>query len=384
MKSLVAFVLAVIVIGARLPSDRDSIGVVRAQEASDAGLEVRLDTQSREALLARWNRLTPEEQSRMRERFERYQALSPEDQEALAARTRRIQARADIFYELFTSEERARLDRLTPEKKRAILITLSTEEEEEQASRVRATLPPELAEKLAEREPERRRAILDDLRRRQEEKLGPAIARLGLELGIDPKEIARLELLPFDQRKKKFFELAKELSTQHIASRELSAGLTAFRWEIMKQLEPEEFFAALLRLRAKHPELGWIPRRGPLPPGRLGPSEELRAAMLRIRAAGRIDEAELIELAPLSSEERRAEQTRRRRERVVECVRAQDWLSAETIEDLEQASDERFLVILRELTTPPRSLAHLPGPLAELRERLQSRAEEQGASESDE
>jgi hypothetical protein len=342
----------------------------------DSARGAQLDEGARAALLERWNRLTPDVQARMRARFDRYQALSDEDQQALAARTRRIQARAELYYTLFSPEERARLDRLTPEKKREILIALATEEEEEQAVRLRGSLPPELAVTVGEARPEHRRAILDELKRRQEEQLGPAIERFGLELGMDAKVVDRLKRLPIDQRKRKFLELAKTLSTEHITERELPPGLTASRWEIMRELEPEEFFAALMRLRAVHPEVAWLPGDERAAPREHGPYEELRQTMARIRAAGRLSEEDLLGLTSLPPDERRAEQTRMRRERGTALLRAEDLLSSARLDELEAMSDEAYFDFVRELTTPPRAPAQLSPVVEEMRERLETRSDE--------
>jgi hypothetical protein len=295
--------LVVLLVGA-LPAaigpsfdDVRAAGPAQVEELAPAG-GAQLDESARAALLERWNRLTPDVQARMRARFDRYQALPDEEQRALAARTRRIQARAELFYTLFSTEERARLDRLTPEKKREILIALATEEEEDQAVRLRDTLPPELAATVGEARPEHRRAILDELNRRQEEQLGPAIERFGLVLGMDPKIVDRLKRLPIDQRKRKFLELAKTLSTEHIAERELPPGLTASRWDRMKELEPEGFFLEMMRLRAVHPEVLWLPADLQAAPRERGAHEELRQTMARIRAAARLSEEDLLSREP--------------------------------------------------------------------------------------
>lgn len=354
---------------------------VWAEERAQALAVEPLDGESRQALLERWNRLTPDVQQRLRLRFERFRSLAPDERAALALRTRRIQARAEVYYDLFSAEERERLDRLSPEKRREILLSLATEEEEEQALRLRQNLPPELAESIADQRPERRREMLAELRRRQEEKLGPAIERFGVELGLQPQVIQRLQLLPFEQRKRKFLELAKDLSTEHIASRELPPGLSAFRWERMKALEPEEFFGVLMRLRARHPDLDCLPKRGgPRQHGREG-GHEMYEAMARLRALGRPSEAELLELALLTPAEREAEVVRRRRSRVLAYLREEELLSAERIDQLERLDDEEFGQMLRQLSRPPRLPGHFPAPLEELRERCLRR---RGASQKPE
>jgi len=372
--------LVALVVGALPAAMGPSFDDVRAGAPSpaqdlDPAVGSQVDAGERAALLERWNRLTPEVQERMRARFDRYKALPDEERQALATRTRRIQARAQLFYELFSTEERARLDRLTPEKKREILIALATEEEEEQAVRLRDTLPPELAEKVSEPRPEHRRAILDELRRRQEEQLGPAIERFGLELGMPPEDIAALTTLPLEERKQKFLELAKALSTEQIAGRELPPGLSAFRWERMKTFEPEEFFAVIMRLRAVHPEVGLLPREQGAAPRERVAHEELRQTMARIRAAGRLTEEDLLDLAPLSPEDRHAEQARLQRARISSLLRKEELLSTERLDELDAMNDELFFAFVHELSTPPRAPQQLASPAEEMRERLERRAQ---------
>jgi hypothetical protein len=366
----------------------------------------RLDREARLALLDRWNRLSPERQASVRRRFEQFQDLTAEQREILALRTGQLKQRANALYDLLTPEERQRIDRLAPERKDEILLALAREEEQAQTMRLREKLAAPLREGLDDATPEGRRLFLQQLHERQEIFLGRALRRLGLALGLEEPVIDALEELPLEERKLEFLALAKEVSVESIVRSALPPGLTPWRWERMRELPPEEFFAVVLRLRDRHPGFGPLDiNPGDINPGDVDsgnvdrgdtdPADEvpaqaespardgapreshragsLRAIMRSIRTAAQLDESDLLGLAALSPQERRSAVTRLRRERVLSLLRTEELRSPERIDELETQSDEWFLQTLRELTRPPADPRQAPPVLKELRDRLEQR-----------
>ena len=356
-----------------------------------------LDEDSRKALLERWNRLTPEKQARVRERFERFRDLTVEQREILTDHARHLQRRARALYDLLTLEERERLDRLGPEKKREIMLAMANQEEQAQHQRLRQGLASNLRDRLEGEPPKTRRSFLNELHRRREIHLGNALRRLGQALGLEEAALDALDELPIEERKAQFLALAKELSIEGIARSELPPGLTPWRWERMRELPPEQFFAAVLSLRDRSPDFVPFGAFGPgtarggssAQPGTGGDSatpapadryshrsrrsDGIRAIMRSIRAAARLDPSDMIELASLSPEERRTQVMKLRRQRVIDFMRRRELLPPERIDELEAQSDEWFMNTTRELSRPPASWREAPAILRELRAHLERR-----------
>ena len=140
--------------------------------------------------LERGNRLDPEQQERMRGRFERWQKLSVEERDEYKRRSDELgRARKEALRQL-RKEDRERFETLDKATQDGVLRELTHLMLVERTQRLRDKLPPEAQARLEGASPEERRAILHELRRGELHKAGErALEDLARKLGLTEEEI---------------------------------------------------------------------------------------------------------------------------------------------------------------------------------------------------
>lgn len=223
----------------------------------------------------RWERLTPDDQARFRDRYERYRALSEEERLVLAERAARLHEAKERLRAEMSDELRAKLAGLDPRRRDAVLNELVQNELRERGARIREKMPAALLERLENTEPAARARFLSDYQQRARERATrEAIDKLGAKLGLEARDVAALKDLPGPQRSAKVLELAQKLSLQDVAEFGLPPGLSENEWKAWRALPPGEFVERVQRHRHEH---GWRgssrgpddergePREGPPP-----------------------------------------------------------------------------------------------------------------------
>jgi hypothetical protein len=344
-----------------------------------------------ESARQRWERLTPEQKIRARERYEKYVALSDAERRELAERAQRLKENSLRVQRELTPEMRERLSSLEPEKRVELIGELAESEAKEQGQRLREMLPENVRKRLEAARPEDRARYLAEFKAKQSKRLARlAIDQIGRRLSLPPGEIERLKSLPDDERAEAVLELKKKLTEHEAQVFGLPPGISQREWEEWEKLPPEEFFGVMQRyqhMRAAHraaaeearenarPDLpspvrpgkagGIAPGAGQdavrepdggRPESRLGidsqgahVSPERSRALHRLSEARRLRPDDFLELADLTRFERAIRVEHRRRERCMAAIREGQLLPPDRSAALAQVSDAEFFREVRKL-----------------------------------
>jgi hypothetical protein len=296
----------------------------------------------------RWARLSPEEQARIRSRFERLQRMSADERAELEQRSRRRAEQRTRLLASLAPEERDRLLRQPPERREALLREMAEAERRDHGRRIAQKLPEELRESLRRAGPEERARRLEVFKRDAREHLSRrAVEGLAGALGYGEREIARLERLPLEERMRTVLSLRKQLTARELEASGLPPGLTRERWESLEALPPEEYLRELWRLHRRG-VLGPVPGLEVEQGGdrlRARDREALRAIGQALHAPPR----DFVEFSDLEPTERRAAIERRLRERVEGLLASRGLLTAEELAPLSGLSDRDYLDGVRDL-----------------------------------
>jgi len=363
-----------------------------------------------EAARQRWERLSPEERVRARDRYEKYLALSEAERAELALRAQRLKEDSARLQRELSPEVRDRLSTLEPAKRHELIGELLESEAREKGQRIRELLPESVVKRLESARPEDRARFLAEFKSQQRKRvMRYAIDQLGRRLQLSPQEVERLKSLPDDERAQAVLELRKQLTEREAEEFGLPPGLTRREWDSWESLPPEEFFERMQRYRhtrlalqeqeaerthdatapeshtdessaahdsarasdAAHDAHDEHPARlaHPARPGRSAdsnsdskiakrdaqdadrarPSSERQQALHELAEARRVRPSDLIDLAPLSKAERAERVAHRRRERCMAAIREGNLLTPERIDELANASDPLFFESVRRL-----------------------------------
>jgi len=299
------------------------------------------------ALLERWNRLTDEERTRYRARFEEYRQKAPEERAVMKERAKHLGTMARRLHGTLSDAERARLAAMPAAKRREIMHEMLADEARDVGRRIRESLPPRLRDRFDGARPEDRVRFVTSVRKKLSKQMDIVFERLGRELGVPQARIQRLKALPESKRQAEFLALLKQRLSRDLDAGGLPPGISQDAWQRLLELPPREFFDAILRLRESYPEIG-LPHGGVPGPAPLDPeTRRARAAMRRAMQSG--SPAERLELSTLSREDRAAELSRRRRARVLDVIRSERFLSEEELRTLGGQPDATFFRDVREL-----------------------------------
>lgn len=192
--------------------------------------------------LQRWERLKPEEQERMRGRFERWGRLSEEQREEYQRRSEERKRVSKEALSFLRPEERASFELLDGETKQGVLRELTHMKLLERGHRLRGMFPKECRERLDSAGAEGRKAILDQFRREDLHKAGErALKEFAKDLGLSEAEVENIRNMKPERRHEELLGLKRrvvELGRQADGS---STVLAEGEWERIKGLPPREF-----------------------------------------------------------------------------------------------------------------------------------------------
>lgn len=310
--------------------------------ATDRDRAVNLESARR-----RWERLSPQEQARLRERYEKLQRMGEADRRDLERRRRHLERVERQLIERLDERDRARLAALAPEERERILREMVDDELHIEARRLEEKLPTNWRERLQNATPEDRRRFFDDFKRQVHDEWSPrALERLGNEFGVPREEVEAWKLLPIEQQKRKLLELGKRHRRMSVEKHGLPDGIAPEQWERMEALPPERFFEEAMRLREAG---GWEPGRpffgGPPPGGEDDWSAEAR----RFRSAGRTLPEDHLEFSHLAPVERREAVELRRRDRLIGALEGSGLVEPAQIEAMRALPHREFWSAARRL-----------------------------------
>jgi hypothetical protein len=158
-----------------------------------------------DAARQRWERLTPDEQARVRERFERLRTMPKDDRDALAERARLLADAMRRVEEKLDDAARTRIAGLDPERRRELVRDLALAEGGERMARWSGAGPETWRAKLESLPSEERERVLAEMRRRGRgsdhehgrERLAEMLAKRH---GLSPAEVERILALPEPER----------------------------------------------------------------------------------------------------------------------------------------------------------------------------------------
>lgn len=298
---------------------------------------------------ARWERLSPEQQARIRSRYERLQRMSSDERVELERRSNRLRKQRERLLKSLSEEERTRLMSQPAERRKQLLNEMVEAERRDHGRRIEEKLPEHIREFLQSAPPDQRVKRLQHFKNETRERISKrAVENLAASLGYGPAEIARLERLPQAERMATVLRLRKQLTAQQMAADGLPPNFTRERWEELEALPPEDYFREVWRLRQRG-ELSGVPALE----RSARDSNEAREERERLREINKALHARpqlYVELSELSPKERRAEIDRRRRQRVTELLEAHQVLSAEQLAGLRELPNAQFFGRVRALT----------------------------------
>jgi len=257
----------------------------------------------------RWEQLSPAEQARLRDRFDRLRAMPAHDRASLEDRAKLLAEAMRRAEERLPPEARARVDELDPARRRALLRDLALIDGKDRMARIHGALPDAWREKLEQAPADQRPRMLLEYESKMRERGREMIVELlKRKYGLDAAEIARLDALPQSER-----------------------------------------MAEIAKLKRAH---GSSDPRGPgSDRGRPGP--ESMAGRMKLLEAARPRPSDHLRYAELSSGERRELVTKIVRERVVVVLRENQLATPAEIEALEQLPLDEFQRALRERFSKP-------------------------------
>lgn len=284
----------------------------------------------------RWNSLSPEQQQRLRKRFEHLQSLSSQEREDLMHRATTLKREEERLLRRLSPEHRRRL-KLQPEEKRRQLISEMVEaERRERGARIESKLPKKTREWLQNAPPEERSKRLERFRQQTRERISSrAVEGLAKALGFGSDEVKRLERLPLEDRMRTVMNLRRKLDARQRTEGGMLEDFTQEMWSELESLPPEEYFTEVLRMRHE----GGLRN---LSPQDREERQDRRELTRELRQNLRVLPDDLVELSSLTHEERRAEVNRRRRARLMATMSKFEVLSKKELAALEKQPDEEF------------------------------------------
>jgi len=270
-----------------------------------------------DAARARWETLSPKEQARLRERFDRLRAMPERDRAVLEDRARSFSDALRRVETKLDPADRERIQRLDPERRRALLHDLALVEGSDRFAKAHGSTPEAWRARFERLPAEERGRILGEVRekaRRQgREKLEEMLAR---KFGLSREEIARIEALPEEERASEFMRL-KHLAEERATERSIENR------------------------------------------GGERPVDAAKIARRRLFEAGRPRTTDHLRYAEQSPAERRDLVARIQRERVVSTLRELRLATEVELAELDALGHEAFRRAIRERFHPPHGG---PGP----------------------
>ncbi|MBK7642695.1 MAG: hypothetical protein IPJ19_06525 [Planctomycetes bacterium] len=307
----------------------------------------------------RWAALDTRARAQLEERWQRYQSLPAEEQRALDLRAERIRELRQRAQERLAPELRARVERLTDDKREALLSELAENETARLGARLRAVLPPEAVQRLENARPEDRVRYFEKYQAQQRKRVTSyMLERLGARLGLAKDEIDGLKKLPEEQRTAQVLALRQRLAQVETREQGLPPGMTQAEWESWLALAPEAFFECLadhVRERQLAGEEAGISRGGARSSAPEGIAIERIRALRQLEQATQIAPADLVEFAEAAPEVRRERAEERARQRGLAILAGGGLASAEELAEYRRLSGAAFAGVVHELLAPLRT-----------------------------
>ena len=338
---------------------------------------------------ARWESMDPQQRAELKRRFEQLRALDSDGRRDLERRHRELREREAEAVDELPQPVRERLETLPPDQRRTMVRELTREALERRGRSIREELPEPLRERLERADPRERRALLAELKgARKDERMQRALGKLERDLELPEGERRGPDQLRPEEREARLFELHRRRVERRVEGEGLPEWIGPDEWKRWGELPPREFHERMDRSRRERGggsfREAFKSRRGPDPsapdpsapepsapesgapePGT--PDRDEPAEIPRRPSLGQLmhpDPVWRLELLELSPQARRAEISRRVKERVLEAGRTRpDLFEAGELERLEQLDGEAFEAALRERREARRSGGEAPwGP----------------------
>ena len=192
--------------------------------------------------LQRWERLDPEEQERMRSRFERWTKLSKEEQRDYRRRAEERKRASKEALRFLRPEDRASFKLLDKETQEGVMRELTHMKLLERGHRLRGMFPRESRERLESATPEERKAILDEFRKKELKRAGErALKDLSRDLELDEAEVEGIRNMKRERRHEELLRLKRRAIELGQEEEGDLAALGESEWERMKRLAPRDF-----------------------------------------------------------------------------------------------------------------------------------------------
>jgi len=289
----------------------------------------------------RWDAMSERERKLMRERYEKLQQMAPAERKELEQRAERFAKLRERTWEWLSDADRARLEALPTEKRQDVLQEMMVAEARAIGERILDKLPAETRRRIENARPGDRIHYLQEYKHKQLKRLDGMLSDLGQRLNVGRDELRANRSLPVEERKQQVLGWLKDHATAQFELGLDDPDFPTSNLRRLARLEPEEFFAALLRMREKHP--------GVAEPFGIGRRSEREERVRALRHLMRSPVEEHVELADLEPRARRKEYSKRRRQRVLTHLREQVELPAEELRELSEAPDALFFRKVREL-----------------------------------
>lgn len=292
---------------------------------------------------AAWEKLDPDEQAALRERFERLRTMSPEERERTLALARRMRREAEATLRSLDPAERAEIEALGPAERKRVLRSLIADRARMMATRLQAHLTDAERAKLEGADAIERSRVLSRARTRIMEQLPGKARRMAEGLRLSPREIERLSSADPEELRKAMIAIARRRAAQVAAKQGLPEGVTRAEWDRVLALPDSQFVRALQRLRATHPELG-VPAR------RVERSRRRQSELAsQLRSLGTPSTRDRLSAPSASERSQSRRAVLRNRAKIEGLVERRMQLPADVVQAVRELGDDAFVSLHRRL-----------------------------------
>ena len=192
----------------------------------------------------RWEQMSEQERTVLRERFEKLRRMTSEQQEELRERARNFRCLERGLRHAPPEPLRKKLAELTPQEQEGEVRRYMTREYSPRCGRrIREKLSPELLAEL-EKLPSEERAL--GLKRYYQERGRPhgswMLEKLARKLELSEEEVKRLSQLPRETREEAMLRLHRRLFERFVEEKGLPDSVSAEAWARLRALSDREFF----------------------------------------------------------------------------------------------------------------------------------------------
>jgi hypothetical protein len=341
---------------------------VAHDNAQDEPLAGERTPASIESARERWQKLSPERQRELAERFQRWRSMSEEERAQMRDRYHWYERMRRSECDRLPESAKQSLERLDPERRCEAIHGLLSERISERGQAILDMLPPEWREKLEKASPEQRLRLVEEFRKRMRARSLEHIDDLARDGELSAGEAERLKGL---EPAKLVGELVA-VERRRIERRGPPWNVSAEQWEAWKGLSDRQFFEHWNEVRRRscsRSERGrrrWCQEDPPKTP-REAEVRELQLSLWR-------ESAWWIEDWKVPSEQKLEHIDSRKRARALEVLeRSRELVTADVLAELRALEGEPFFEALEKA---------VPEVEVRLRSRWRGRDGSQGRGES--